>query len=103
MSDQYAFVSEIRKRCRADPLFWAFRFVQTRDEHDKENPVKPLPRLKYLRILLDEFHTGPKLIYVAKSRQLMVSWMLSVYGLHTLMFDPHRLVLFQSKKEEDAA
>ena len=80
-SEQAAFVGKIRDRCKKDPIFWAFRYVKTRDEHDKTTPVKRLPKLTYLEALLHEFHTGPRLIYVAKSRQLMVSWMLAITGL----------------------
>lgn len=92
-----------RERCARDPVFWTFRFVKTRDEHDRNNPVKPFPDRAYLRWLINRFHTGPKLIYVAKSRQLAVSWALSAYGLWTCLFRPMSNVLLQSKKEQDAA
>jgi hypothetical protein len=94
-----------RQRCHEDPAFWTFDtgYVLTRDEHDRDSPVKPFPDLPYLRFTLTEWHTGPKLQYVAKSRQLMISWLLAAYGLWTPIHRPASLVLWQSKKEQDAA
>jgi hypothetical protein len=84
-------------------VFYCFTYLRTRDEHDATNPLKPLPDLPYLKWLLNTWHTGPKLQYVAKSRQLMVSWLLCAYALWTIQFRPYALVLLQSKKEEDTA
>lgn len=84
-------------------MFYATKYVYTRDEHDAVTPKKPLPDISYLRWVLNHWHTGPKLQYVAKSRQLMVSWLLSIYGLWTIQMRALATVLLQSKKEEDAA
>lgn len=102
----------------------------TRDEHDFEHPVKPIPDLPYLRAVLDlllvsgglldptrAVHalvaggTGPYLRYLAqarvlfveKSRQMLVSWMVCAYLLWRGKAKAHQLILVQSKKEEDAA
>lgn len=77
-------------------------FLKTKDEHDRNNPLKPFPDLAYLRYTIDYWHSH-KLTYTAKSRQLMISWLMSAYALWTIKFQPFALVLFQSKKEEDAA
>lgn len=91
-----------RERCAADPCYWVKNYGITKDEHDKKNPVKLIPDHAYLRFVLNEWHTGEKVQFVAKSRQLMVSWLLALYSVWTAKFAPHRLVLFQSKKFEDA-
>lgn len=96
-------IAAVRERCRADLRFFAFQYVQTKDPHDKQNPRKPFPHLAYLDYTLEQFQFGPKLQYIAKSRQLMLSWGLAIVGLWTAQFRPLSTVLFQSKKEEDAA
>ena len=96
-------IEAIRERCRRDVAFYATNFLFTRDEHDATSPKKLFPALPYLVWLLRRFQTGPKLQYVAKSRQLMVSWALAVISLHTIQFRALANVFFQSKKEEDAA
>jgi len=88
--------------CAEHPARFIFGHVVTKDEHDGDNPVKPFPHKEYLRIVLDEWHGGEPIQFVAKSRQLMVSWLMCAYATWTARFQPHRLVLFQSKKAEDA-
>lgn len=101
-----AAIQTILDRCAADPCYWLFNrhgWVKTKDEHDRTTPLKPFSRASYLqatlRIWNDDKH---KLLYVAKSRQLMISWLLSAYALWTLKFRPYSTVLFQSKKLDDA-
>jgi len=96
-------IDAILARCERDPAFFLFNFAKTRDEHDSINPLKPFPRIPYLEWTLNRWHNGPKLQYVAKSRQLMISWLLCGYAMWTAMFRPFALVLLQSKKEEDTA
>ena len=91
-----------RERCAADPAYWIFKYGVTKDEHDKRNPVKLIPQHEYLKYVITRWHTGERVQFVAKSRQLMVSWLLTLYAVWTAKFAPHRLVLFQSKKYEDA-
>ena len=91
-----------KERCAQDPAYFVFKYARTRDEHDRLNPVKGFPDKQYLRVLLDEWHNGSRIQFVAKSRQLMVSWLLTAYAVWTARFNPYSLVLFQSKKAEDA-
>lgn len=88
--------------CRKDVSHFAFNHVMTKDEHDRVNAVKALPDKEYLRILFNTWDKGELIQFVAKSRQLMVSWALCVYTVWTARFHPHQLCLFQSKKLEDA-
>ena len=91
------------ERCAASFEHFFLTYVKTKDEHDRTRPVKSIPDKAYLRFLAREFQHGPDVIYVAKSRQLMVSWVLSALTVWTILFRPHSLVCFQSKKEDDAA
>lgn len=90
-------------RCRGSLAYFAFNYVKTRDEHDFASPIKPFPRKRYLEILFEELQHGPDVQYIAKSRQLMVSWALCVLAVWKLLCHPHSRVCFQSKKLEDAA
>lgn len=90
-------------KCKEDFSYFLFRYVKTKDEHDPLNPIKPFPDKEYLRFLADELQHGPRIAYIAKSRQLMVSWILCAYAVWKMLYYPHSAVYFQSKKEGDAA
>jgi hypothetical protein len=90
------------EKCKASLSYYAFNHLSTKDEHDRKTPVKRLPYKKYLEVLFDNWQDGESIQFVAKSRQLMVSWALCTYASWTARFAPHQLVLFQSKKSEDA-
>jgi hypothetical protein len=104
-------------------------FLFTRDEHDAENPLKPFPDHKYLRVVSDLFlvaghdilpsqaeyaiewgisaehlqhayDTGK--IAIEKSRQLMITWICLAYILWRAKFHEHQLIMVQSKRAEDA-
>lgn len=88
-------------RCAADGLFW-LRFVQTRDEADPDVPVKPFPvHLEYIRevwkILCDR-----QRVVIAKSRQMLISWVLCAFCVWRARFTPHQYIIWQSQKEPDA-
>lgn len=96
-----AWEAELRK-AKESLAYYAFNLVSTKDEHDRLHPVKRLPYKRYLDVLFDKWQHGESIQFVAKSRQLMVSWALCIYATWTARFAPHQLVLFQSKKSEDA-
>lgn len=78
--------------------------VSTKDEHDENNPVKLFPEKPYIPYLLDLWHKKERSIFfVAKSRQIMLTWLCCVFALWLAKSIPHRLIFLQSKKEEDAA
>ena len=78
--------------------------VRTKDEHDEENPVKLFPSKPYVSYLFDLFTKKEQSIFfVAKSRQIMLTWLCCVYALWLAKSVPHRLIFLQSKKETDAA
>jgi len=88
-------------QCTADGLFFA-QYIRTRDEADPQCPVKPFPtHLIYIRELwraLDEHQR----IVVAKSRQMMVSWVVVAYCVWWARFRPNQVILWQTKAWEDA-
>lgn len=83
--------------------YFVFKWAKTFDPHDKVNPVKNFPDKEYLRLLAREFQHGPEILYIAKSRQLMVSWLLAARTVWEILYHPHAWAVFQSKKQEDAA
>lgn len=96
-----ALVQLLRDRCAADGLYW-LKFVLTRDEADPANAVKPFPlHLEYLKQLWGVFSTR-NLVVVAKSRQMLVSWAVAAFAVHTARSRPHQAVYWQSQKQEDA-
>lgn len=90
-------------KCAESFEYFLFKYVRTKDEHDRTNPVKRVPKKAYLQFLAHQFQHGPEVQYIAKSRQLMVSWIMAAFADWTILYQPHARVCFQSKKEEDAA
>lgn len=94
-------VEEI-KRARDDLFFYLDTMVYTQDEHDSENPIKPLPMEKeYLRDVVTLFLNEP-LLLIEKSRQMLITWVMVACHLWDAQFHEGRRIFFQSKKEKDA-
>lgn len=120
------------ERCRRSAHEFVFDSgkVLTKDEHDLQSPIKPFPKLLYLRALLDGLLVSGRLLRpedaryareaecsedwvcalwtsgifaVEKSRQMMVTWLVCAYLLWRAKTRPHQLILVQSKREDDAA
>lgn len=90
-----------------DSGLWLFlKYVKTKDEHDPLNPLKPLPQTDDATkaYILTVFHHMLKhqQLAVPKSRQIMMSWMAGIFAAWFARTGAHRLILIQSKKEEDA-
>lgn len=73
----------------------------TIDEHDIANPIKKFPSYEYLKLIVDEWITH-RLLVIAKSRQMLMTWLFADLLLWDAMFFEGRLNFFQSKREEDA-
>lgn len=96
-----ALVQLLRDECHADGQFW-LKFVLTRDEADPANSVKQFPlHLDYLRQLWGVF-SNKNLVVVAKSRQMLVSWVVAAFAVHTARSRPHQAIYWQAQKAEDA-
>lgn len=93
--------SECRDRCLSDGLFF-LQFVKTRDEADPVQTVKPFPlHLEYVRSLWSVLQDSQRVV-IAKSRQMLASWMLCAYAVWTARFRPNQLVIWQTQTWPDA-
>jgi hypothetical protein len=89
-----------------DPLTWLQSHTRTRDSHWREagatSPFRGFPDKPYFRPLINNFESEP-VVFVEKSRDLMLSWLCVGFFTHSAMTNDQREVLFQSQKEDKAA
>ena len=89
-----------------DPLYWLQRHTQTKDPHWREagarSPYRPFPDKPYFRPITEALQREP-VLFCAKSRDLMLSWLFVGFFTHACMTTPGVEVLFQSQTEEKAA
>ena len=89
-----------------NPLKWLQHYTRTRDSHWRESgastPYRPFPEKPYFPVLVDIFRSEP-VIFVEKSRDMMLSWLCVGWFTHSAMTNDQREVLFQSQKEDKAA
>ena len=89
----------------ARPLKWMREFTKTKDSHWREagadSPFRRLPDKPYFPPLAVAFEEAP-VMFVEKSRDLMLSWLTVGLFTHAAMTTPGREVLFQSQKLEKA-
>ncbi len=84
-----------------DPWLYLTEYVVTKDEHDTVNPYKKFPRKLMYRVILratEEYNN----LFIEKSRQIMLTWIMAALYLHDAMYNQSRNIMFQSKKQEDA-
>lgn len=92
---------EVGKRCAQDGLFW-LRFVLTRDEADAASAVKAFPiHLEYVRLIWQQLETKQKIV-IAKSRQMLMSWMLAAFAVWWARYKANQGVYWQTKAWDDA-
>ena len=87
-----------------DSGIWRYaKYAYTNDSHDVENPVKLLPMAEklYLRVMT-LFALACPVLFMPKSRQIMVSWWMAMMASWWVRQGPYRRVVWQSKKKEDA-
>ncbi len=88
-------------QCAQDGLFW-LRYVVTRDEADPNAPTKPFPlHLNYVRALWSVLH-GSQRVVIAKSRQMLVSWVAAAFCLWTARFRPNQACYWQAQQWDEA-
>jgi hypothetical protein len=89
----------------SDPLLWMQRHTKTKDshwrEHGADSPYRHFPDKPYFRPLMEGFQANP-VIFVEKSRDLMLSWLFVGLFTHAAMTTEGIEVLFQSQKQEKA-
>jgi len=88
---------------------WSFcrLLVKTQDEHNKKAPFQRVPDMPYLQRLAEvwaevDTRDGDRVLFIKKSRQMMVSWFAISMVLWSCLFEEGRTIGWQSKKAEDA-
>ena len=121
-----------KERCRRSAHYFIFdsKYLKTKDEQDLDNSVKPVPDWPYLRVLLDCYLLGSRIIepadalwalanelpieflqllydrsmlFVEKSRELFVTNLTCAFIHWRAKYLKYQLILVQSKNELDAA
>jgi hypothetical protein len=87
-----------------DPLHWLQNYTKTENPHWKEEGLEsaymPFPRKEYYKAVFEVFEHEP-VVFVEKSRDMMMSWCCVAYFTHQAMRYPSREIVFQTKKEDD--
>jgi len=87
---------------RRDPILFQRWFVWTCDQHDQDNPIKRWPwHLPYIQNMTRLWQRN-LCISVLKARQMRMTWLFVILCLWDALFHHGRLIMFQSKREEDA-
>ncbi len=85
-----------------DPMYFLQHFVYTLDQHDPVNPIKPFPwQRPYIRELV-KLWLDCRLITVLKARQMVMTWLFVALSAWDGACHDGRLIMLQSKREEDA-
>lgn len=85
-----------------DPHAFLRWFVYSGDQHDALTPVKPFPYNRPHIVALTDLWQREPLLVLVKSRQMMCTWLFVALYLWDAMFNRGRLIMFQSKREDDA-
>src|SRR5271169_3303879 len=84
---------------------WVTEYTQTFNEHwveeGRPSPYEPFPRYDYLDVLF-EILDAERIVWIEKSRDMMVSWACVAYLTLKAMATPECGVLFQAQKETKA-
>lgn len=95
-----------RMACSRSPWYWLVNYVVTEDARwvgkGLGTAYQLFPPLAYLQSVTDTLWRYP-LMAIPKSRQMVITWLVSAYMLGDALFTGGRLYMIQSKKEEDAA
>jgi len=88
-----------------DTYTWVTEHTKTFNEHwleeGRPSPYEPFPRYDYLATLF-EILDAKRIVWIEKSRDLMISWACVAYLTFKAMTIPECGVLFQTQKENKA-
>jgi len=99
------------EQCEAEPgmYIWGkdpetgISIVRTRDVHDEETPIKPMPDWEYLKFVLGRLKdSNHKKKIIDKPRQLMISWLCLLWLDWTNLFKNHRHCMLNKASEAEA-
>jgi hypothetical protein len=86
-----------------DAYTWATGYTKTKNEHwveeGRPTPYEPFPRLPHFPPLFQAFESE-RIVWIEKSRDMMVSWACVAYLTFYAMKIPECGVLFQCQKED---
>jgi hypothetical protein len=89
------------KEATSDTYRWVTQHTKTYNEHWQEegrpSPYEPFPQEEHFRDLFEAFDLE-RIVWIEKSRDLMVSWACVAYFTLHAMIVPQRGVLFQTQK-----
>lgn len=86
-------------RIQKEPWWWLEHFVKTNDPHDNNARIKPFPMHKgYFRPILETI-LRDKIIVIVKSRQMLLSWLLSSFNFWVARFFPYSEAYVQCLNE----
>lgn len=95
----------LKEKCSRDFLFWLSNYVFTFNEKAKleegQKAVEKFPVKDYVKEIALLF-LKHKVVHVAKSRQMTISWLGMAFMLWEAQFKPFRFQAVMSKKLEDA-
>ena len=91
-----------------DPWFFLTSLCRTKNENpdNDADAFQPFPKLEYIRHLLDDWiaveqRPSDKLLLIAKSRQMMVSWFACAMVLYWCLTKKAKRIGWQGKKADD--
>lgn len=84
-----------------NPWYYLRYLVYTMDEHDPTILAKPFPSKAMYRIVTRAWQQYD-VLFIEKSRQIMMTWIMAALDLWDAMTLYNRLIAFQSKKQIDA-
>jgi len=91
----------IEEKCRRHPLYWLQNWTRTFDEHWKDKGCEPYrrfpssKRLPYMPWIFQCFETE-QLLFIPKSRQMMLSWAVIGYAVWLCQFFDRTRVVVQA-------
>ncbi len=92
---------DLDRELSANPLKWLQFHTKTRDNHWREKGTEPycrFPDLPYMPKLF-ELMASERRLFLPKSREMMLSWAVVGYSVHTCQWHPNTEIIIQSEKE----
>jgi hypothetical protein len=88
-----------------DPYLWATEYTETFNEHwveeGRPSPYEAFPRKPHVELTFDILSLE-RIVWIEKSRDMMVTWICVAYLMLQAMIVPERGVLLQTQKVEKA-
>ncbi len=89
------------ENAKRDPWLWLRDLVNTWDNHDPTTIFKPWPHKAMYRVIARVWNETD-VLFIEKSRQIMMTWIMAALFLWDALTKYSRLILLQSKKQDDA-